>query len=91
MALWLEAWADELEEEMMNKSSIFLKLIHGHVLPKATVIITSRPWATKTLREDINIKLDQHIEIVSTPNIQFSRILMEIKGDTQTMLMTTPV
>ena len=83
VALWLEAW-DELGEEVRNKSSIFLDLVHGHVLPKATVIITSRPWATKTLREDTNIKLDQHIEIVSTPNIQFSRILREIKGDTRT-------
>ena len=83
VALWLEAW-DELGEEMRNKSSIFLDLVHGHVLPKATVIVTSRPWATKTMREDTNIKLDQHIEIVSTPNIQFSRILREIKGDTRT-------
>ena len=81
VALWLEAW-DELGEEMRNKSSIFLDLVHGRVLPKATVIITSRPWATKNLREDTNIKL----EIVSTPNIQFSRILSEdrVKGDTRT-------
>ena len=66
MALWLEAW-DELGEEMRNDSSIFLDLVHGRILPKATVIITSRPWATKNLREDTNIKLDQHVEIVSTP------------------------
>lgn len=76
VALWLEAW-DELPEEMRNKSSIFLDTVHGLVLPKATVIITSRPWATKKLRESISIKLDQHIEIVSTPNVQFSRILRE--------------
>ena len=81
VALWLEAW-DELGKEMRNKSSIFLDLVHGHVLPKATVIVTSRPWATKNLRENTNIKLDQHIEIVSTPKIQFSQILREIKGDT---------
>ena len=88
VALWLEAW-DELGEEMRNKSSIFLDLVHGRVLPKATVIITSRPWATKTLREDTNIKLDQHVEIVSTPNIQFSRTLREdrVKGDTRTMFI----
>ena len=73
VALWLEAW-DELGEEMRNKSSIFLDLVHGRVLPKATVIITSRPWATRNLRENTNIKLDQHIEIVSTPNIQFIRV-----------------
>ena len=78
VALWLEAW-DELGEEMRNKSSIFLDLVHGRVLPKATVIITSRPWATKNLRENSSIEIDQHIEIVSTPNIQFSRVLREDK------------
>ena len=60
VALWLEAW-DELEEEMREKSSLFLDLVCGRVLPKATVIITSRPWATKKLREDSSIKIDQHM------------------------------
>ena len=78
VALWLEAW-DELGEEMRNKSSIFLDLVHGRVLPKATVIVTSRPWATKNLRENASIKLDQHVEIVSTPSIQFDRVLREGK------------
>ena len=72
VALWLEAW-DELEEETRKKSSIFLDLIQGRVLPKATVIITSRPWATQNMHSGGNI--DQHIEIVSTPKIQFSRVL----------------
>ena len=56
VALWLEAW-DELGEEMRKDSSIFLDLVHGRVLPKATVIVTSRPWATKNLRENASIKL----------------------------------
>ena len=72
VALWLEAW-DELEEETRKKSSIFLDLVQGRVLPKATVIITSRPWATQNMHSGRNI--DQHIEIVSTPKIQFSRVL----------------
>ena len=72
VALLLEAW-DELEEETRKKSSIFLNLIQSRVLPKATVIITSRPWATQNMHSGGNI--DQHIEIVSTANIQFSRIL----------------
>ena len=72
VALWLEGW-DELEEETRKKSSIFLDLVQGHVLPKATVIITSRPWATQNKHSGGNIH--QHIEIVSTPNIQFSRVL----------------
>ena len=77
VALWLEAW-DELEENKRQKSSVFLDLVHGRVLPKATVIITSRPWATQNLKATSS-GIDQHIEIVSTPAIQFSRILSQDK------------
>ena len=84
VALWLEAW-DELEEDMRERSSLFLKLVHGRVLPKATIIITSRPWATENIRESGSVKVDQHIEVVSTPSIQFSRVLREgrVKSDSR--------
>ena len=75
VALWLEAW-DELQENKRQKSSVFLDLVHSRVLPKATVIITSRPWATHNLKAS---DIDQHIEIVSTPTIQLSRILSQDK------------
>ena len=77
VALWLEAW-DELQESKRRKSSVFLDLVHGRVLPKATVIITSRPWATQNLKATSS-GIDQHIEIVSTPAIQLSRILSQDK------------
>ena len=77
VALWLEAW-DELQENKRQNSSVFLDLVHGRVLPKATVIITSRPWATQNLKATSS-GIDQHIEIVSTPAIQFSRILSQDK------------
>ena len=76
VALWLEAW-DELEEDMRERFSLFLELVHGRVLPKATIIITSRPWATENIWESGSVKVDQHIEIVGTPSIQFSRVLGE--------------
>ena len=78
VALWLEAW-DELEESMREESSIFLDLVHGRVLPKAIIIVTGRPWATKKIRDSSDITVDQHIEIVSTPKIQFARVLEEEK------------
>ena len=84
VALWLEAW-DELEEDKREKSSLFLELVHGRVLPKATIIITSRTWATENIRESDSVKVDQHIEVVSTPSIQFSRVLREgrVKSDSR--------
>ena len=77
VALWLEAW-DELEEDMREKFSLFLQLVHGQVLPKSTVIITSRPWATENIRKSSNVKIDQHIEIVSTSSIQLRQVLKEM-------------
>ena len=86
VALWLEAW-DELQENKRRKSSVFLDLVHGRVLPKATVIVTSRPWATQNLKATSS-GIDQHIEIVSTPAIQLSRILSQdkVRPDVRTKL-----
>ena len=84
IAIWLEAW-DELEESMREESSIFLDLVHGRVLPKATIIVTGRPWATMKIRDNSDITVDQHIEIVSTPKIQFSRVLEEKKLKTENL------
>ena len=74
VALLLEGW-DELEEEMREKSSIFLDLVCGHALPKATIIVTSRPWVSKTIS---HIKVDQHIEIITTPISEFDRVLEKV-------------
>ena len=83
VALWLEGW-DELEEDSRKKSSLFLDLLHGDVIPKATIIITSRPWATKNIRESASVKVDQHIEIITTPDTELQRVLEErIKPDSR--------
>ena len=76
VVLWLEAW-DELEQKMREESSIFLDLVHGRKLPKATIIITSRPWATKPIVKSTSIRVDQHIELVTTPTLELSRVLRE--------------
>ena len=76
VALLLEGW-DELEEEMREKSSIFLDLVCGRALPKATIIVTSRPWASKTIIKSSHIEVDQHIELLTTPKIQYDRVMRE--------------
>ena len=76
VALLLEGW-DELEEEMREKSSIFLDLVCGRALPKATIIVTSRPWASKTIVKSSHIEVDQHIELLTTPKIQYDRVMRE--------------
>ena len=85
VALWLEAW-DELEEEKREQYSIFLDLVCGRVLPKATIIITSRPWATKKLKETSS-GIHQHIEIIGTPAIQFDRMKNLVRSDVRDNLI----
>ena len=72
VTLWLEGW-DELDENKREKS-VFLDLINGHVLPKATIVVTSQPWATKVILESSHIEVDQHVEILTTPEIQYKRL-----------------
>ena len=87
VALWLEGW-DELKEGSRKKSSLFLDLMHGDVLPKATIIITSRPWATKNIRESASVEVDQHIEIITTPDTELQRVLEEkIKPDSRAQFL----
>ena len=63
---------DELPEDIRTKSSIFLDVITGEELPEATVLITSRPWASEFLHKDYKGRISQHIEILgfTKANIQ---------------------
>ena len=55
---------DELPQEMRTENSIFLDVIMGRELPEATVLITSRPWASEFLHMECKRYISQHIEIL---------------------------
>ena len=55
---------DELPENLRSRKSIFLDIITGRELPEATVLITSRPWASEFLRRQYRRQISQHIEIL---------------------------
>ena len=63
---------DELPEKLRKKSSVFLDVITGRELPEATVLITSRPWASEFLHRECKRHISQHIEILgfTKDNIQ---------------------
>ncbi len=42
-AFWLDGW-DEIASTLDDQSSFYEKLVSGEILPKARVIVTSRPW-----------------------------------------------
>ena len=71
MLLLFEGY-DELPEELRTESSVFLDVITGRELPEATVLVTSRPWASEFLHSGYKEQISQHIEILgfTKDNIQ---------------------
>ena len=63
---------DELPEAMRTENSIFLDVITGRELPDATVLVTSRHWASEFLHRKCKRHISYVIEIVgfTSANIQ---------------------
>ena len=77
---------DELPEELREQSSIFLDLMHGRLLPKATILVTTRPWASGYLHEHCSRRIDQHIEILGFTKDQVDCYLESVLGgDSETL------
>ena len=55
---------DELPKDKRREQSFFMKLLTGKLLPLATIIVTSRPWATNNFVRRYRQRISQHIEIV---------------------------
>ena len=55
---------DELPRKLQTQQSIFLDILHRDFLPHATILITSRPTATKFLHWKFQREISQHIEIL---------------------------
>ena len=55
---------DELSEQQRTGMSFISRLLSGDILPKATLLITSRPLATISLNQLLPHEPDQHIEVV---------------------------
>ena len=53
---------DELPYEQREQKSIFLDIIHGDMLPKCALVVTSRPYASGYLQELHSI--NRHVEVV---------------------------
>ena len=55
---------DELPDRCRKGRSVFMDLMAGKLLPLATVLVTSRPWATERIRLNHEDRIYQHIEIL---------------------------
>ena len=69
--LLLEGY-DELPEELRTDDSVFLDVITGRSLPEATILVTSRPWASEFLHRECKKHISQHVEVLgfTKANIQ---------------------
>ena len=77
---------DELPEELREQSSIFLDLMHGRLLPKATILVTTRPWASRYIHLRCSRRIDQHIEILGFTKDQVDCYLESVLGgDSETL------
>ena len=74
IAFWLDGW-DEIASTLDGHSSIYERLVSGEVLPKATVIVSSRPWATNYIKQQLDNQPSQHIEIVASVHDQIEYLL----------------
>ena len=82
VAIWLEAW-DELDHDPREKSSVFLDLIHGIILPLVTVFVTSRPWASEHLRENCEHRITQHVEVLTSAKDQIEHYISKAEAEAQ--------
>ena len=74
---------DELPDEGRSISSVFMQLIHGQLLPLATVMVTSRPWATQIVSERCSHRIFQHIEILGFTRQQISEYIESVLPDSE--------
>ena len=66
---------DELPDSCRSVPSVFKELIYGQLLPLATVMVTSRPWATSKMHRECSHRIFQHIEILGFTSQQITEYI----------------
>ena len=66
---------DELPDHCRSDQSVFVQLIAGTLLPLATVLVTSRPWATERILWNHGNRIYQHIKILGFTSCQISQYI----------------
>ena len=74
---------DELPDTCRTAPSVFLDLIYGQLLPMATVMVTSRPWATSSLHEKCSHRIFQHIEILGFRSQQITSYIRSTLSESE--------
>ena len=74
---------DELPNDYRSQSSLFMKIIRGKLpeIRNATVLVTSRPWATRDLHRKCRPRIFQHLEILGFRDKQIEEYVKSIYSD----------
>ena len=84
LLLLLEGY-DELPTALQQKS-IFSDIVIGAVLPEATILVTSRPSASRSLVEKCSSTKFQHIEVVGFTKEQIKLYVDDVVGENEALL-----
>ena len=76
---------DELPDACRSEPSVFLELIYGQLLPLATVMVTSWPWATRMLHEKCSHRIFQHIEILGFTSQQITAYIKSALSESEAL------
>ena len=77
---------DELPQRSPTENSIFVDVIKGEVLPEATVLITSRSWASESLHWKCKSYISQHIEVLGFTKANIESYLESITANDPSLL-----
>ena len=69
---------DELPDDQRKESSFFLMFILGKLLLHATILVTSRPWATSAVMRKIDHRVFQHIEVLGFTEESIERYVTSV-------------
>ena len=78
---------DELSNEQQNELSVVHKILTNKLLRKATVVVTSRPFATASLPSQFKQALNQHIQIAGFNMIDIQTYIALSCKDNQRLLV----
>ena len=88
---------DELSCRQREHKSVFQRLLTGGVLPEATIIVTSRPSATRMLSNEFKKNLHEHIEVVGFSDDDIDEYIkckftddLDLLGDFQSYISSHP-
>ena len=85
MLLILDGY-DELTTKQSESGSVIQWLMSRELLSRATLMVTSRPLATRTLHPNFQQSIDQHIEVLGFTDKNIEEYINSACGDNQELV-----